>query len=279
MFRFKYIYILLIFGILIFLNNCSKIYDDLPIAPKDGQHPSGWTIKASGNFHGSYIYEKKLWNLSICISCHGANYLGGTSGSSCYDCHKASPEDCRLCHGNGINTIYPPKALNGDTSIQSIGVGTHNSHIKPKYSFSTGCITCHKNLNSFQDSNHIGVNPDGIAEVIFDSTSIITTGGIRPVPIWDRNTGICDGTYCHGNFVNGNYRLYSPPVNPFWTSPSSVKCGSCHGNPENSNPLPGGSHIQGFTLYECFQCHGLVINSEGKIINKNLHINGVINWN
>jgi len=279
MFKLKYIYFLLFIGIIIFFSNCSKIYDDLIFAPKDGQHPDGWLIKTSLNFHGLYIYNHKLWNLSTCQKCHGLDYWGGSSGKGCYDCHKASPEDCRLCHGNNVNTIYPPKALNGDTSIQYIGVGTHSSHLKPKYSASTGCICCHKKITSFEDPVHIGNNPDGIAEVTFDSTSVKITGGIKPIPVWERNTGICDGSYCHGNFVNGNYRLINPPINPLWTLPASVKCGSCHGDPQTENPLPGGSHPQGYTIYNCYQCHGSVINSQGIIINKNFHINGIINWN
>ncbi|MCX7833700.1 MAG: CxxxxCH/CxxCH domain-containing protein [Ignavibacteria bacterium] len=279
MYKLKYLFVFILIALFGFLLSCSDIYDDLPIAPQNGQHPDGWSIKSSADFHGSYIYSKKLWNLSACITCHGKDYNGGISGVSCYKCHLASPEDCRLCHGNGINTIYPPKALNGDTSVLSRGVGTHDTHINPNYSKSTGCITCHRTPASFEDSIHIGTHPDGIAEVIFDSTAVITTGGIKPNPVWNRNNLNCDGSYCHGNFVNGNYRLLSPPINPIWSSPSSVNCGSCHGNPQTNNPLPAGTHPQGYTINNCYFCHGSVINSQGIIINKNLHLNGIINWN
>ncbi len=76
--------------------------------------------------------------------------------------------------------------------------------------------------------------------------------GITPNPVWNRTTATCSGVYCHGDFKNGNYRLLNPPPVPVWTNPSSVHCGTCHGDPATGDPIPGGSHFQGFTIHECW---------------------------
>ncbi len=67
-------------------------------------------------------------------------------------------------------------------------------------------------------------------------------------------------------------------TSPIWTDPNSVVCGSCHGNPNNGNPRPSGNIHSGFFINDCFSCHGSVINQSGQIINKSLHVNGVINF-
>jgi len=283
------LYLLLIPAVvmIITLDSCSKLEDNLVTAPTAGIHPDGWTNPVNANFHGKYFFSNK-WDFKFCTQCHGADYNGGNTGKSCNDpaCHGSStPEDCRLCHGDRSTTIFPPVALNGSSSITYIGVGTHNTHLNRDSSLRNSarlrCVSCHKSISGFFDPNHIGSNPDNIAEVVFDSLSITTTNGITPNPVWSRtNPQSCAVTYCHGNFKNGNYRLNPTTMqNPVWTDPNSVYCGTCHGNPSTGNPLPGGTHVQGFTINNCYFCHGAVISSTGNIINKSKHINGVINMN
>lgn len=45
--------------------------------------PSDHTISKDGFMHKSGL-EQPLVN---CVSCHGANLKGGTSGVSCFECH------------------------------------------------------------------------------------------------------------------------------------------------------------------------------------------------
>lgn len=263
-----------IFLFMIMYHGCSELKDDLVMSPALGIHPAGWLNPSTADFHGKYIADSN-WSFNQCITCHGSNYRGGNSGASCFKCHTSGPEDCNgVCHG-GTNVPYPPKALNGDTAISYLGVGVHNMHLTMdstiRYAARVECNECHIEVTSFSDSNHIINNPDGIAEVVFGTLAKTQIGTI-PNPIWSRNTETCSGVYCHGDFRNGNINAA-----PIWTSPNSVVCGSCHGNPNTGNPRPSGNTHAGFNINQCYWCHPSVINQNGQIINKALHVNGVIN--
>lgn len=266
---------------------CSKLEGDLGLAPDIGLHPSGWSDESSNNFHGKYIYDNKAWNLEQCKSCHGANYAGGNTGSSCLTCHTSNggPQNCRLCHGGTSGHSNPPKALNGSNSIADIGVGVHIYHLdSTKYSRMLECEDCHTPINGFSDPNHIGSNPDGRAEINFGAISrTVTTfpgGEYIPDPVWERNNATCANTYCHGYFKDGNQNAA-----PEWTRRESVRCGSCHGDPVtgNPNPLPTGNffhpHFSNYTINTCYQCHGVVIDQSGTIYAPEKHVNGVVNFN
>lgn len=263
---------------------CEETTDNLITTPTSAAHPSGWRDSSSTNFHGKFIQDNKLWNLKKCQGCHGADYKGGSTGMNCNTCHiePGGPENCMLCHGSKSGNINPPKALNGNTSIEYLGVGMHEFHLDTtKYSKNVECSECHKLFNNvFSDSNHIGNMPDGIADINFGSLAKTSIGGgIFPVPVWNRSSGSCSEVYCHGNFKNGNRDAIA-----VWTDSASVKCGTCHGDPNtgNPNPKPNGTfvppHSSTFTINNCYLCHGSVISNLGKITNKNLHVNGIINY-
>jgi predicted CxxxxCH...CXXCH cytochrome family protein len=265
-------------------HGCSEVADNLVLAPTIGAHPAGFTDENSPNFHGKYIFANKLWNLTACVTCHGGDYAGGNTGKSCLTCHTASggPENCRLCHGNE-NHSWPPKALNGDSLTTNATVGAHNTHLDPdssvRYSARVACSECHAPIVGFKDPNHIGASPDGIAEVTFGELARDTIGGdtLIPNPTWDRNTGTCSSVYCHGNFKAGNRN-----AQPVFNDENSVVCGSCHGNPTTGNPNPITTqppHSYGWQRNQCYLCHNSMINQSGDIINKSLHINGIINGN
>lgn len=260
---------------------CSELDNDTVLAPDIDTHPDGWANPSSGNFHGQYIIDNKQWNLNQCKSCHGGDYTGGTSGSSCLGCHTGSggPQNCRLCHGNSEHS-NPPKALNGDTSVSYVGVGVHMLHRFPQYSASVSCDECHTDFNGFDDPLHIGDNPDGIAEVNFGPLARNSIGGgITPDPQWDRNNVTCSSVYCHGTFKDGNLNAVG-----IWTDPNSVVCGTCHGNPTTGNPTPQNNgqfnppHFSFMTINSCYVCHESVINPQGVIIDKPKHINGEVNY-
>ena len=50
-------------------------------------HPAEWMVIDNDMFHGEYI-EDDGGSAQNCTSCHGANYSGGSSGVSCFGCHK-----------------------------------------------------------------------------------------------------------------------------------------------------------------------------------------------
>ncbi|MBS1493212.1 MAG: CxxxxCH/CxxCH domain-containing protein [Bacteroidetes bacterium] len=260
---------------------CAKLDTTVSSAPEIDTHPNGWANPSSAKFHGKYITDNKLWNLSQCKTCHGADYKGGTAGSDCTGCHTASggPENCRLCHGNSDHS-NPPKGLLGDTATSFIGVGAHVTHVNtPNFSASLHCTDCHA-FGGFSDPNHIGNNPDGIAEITFGELAHDTLGGgIVPDPTWNRGTATCSNVYCHGTFKGGN-----TSASGIWTDKTSVRCGTCHGDPDTGNPTPKingvvtAPHFPFMTVKTCYICHGTVIGPTGAMVDKSKHINGEINY-
>jgi len=47
-------------------------------------HPENWALPSAPLFHGSVVVAD---GPEPCQDCHGADYLGGWTGVSCYDCH------------------------------------------------------------------------------------------------------------------------------------------------------------------------------------------------
>lgn len=268
------IYSLVLFGFFAFIYGCSEVKKDLTVAPSPDFHTQGWSDPSSANFHGNAI-EKDNWNLNNCKSCHGNDYSGGTSGSSCLTCHTNGPESCNTCHGNE-NNIHPPKSLSGGTLNTERGVGAHVKHLitdsTQRYSAVVECIECHAPVSSYADSNHISKDGKTFARLVFGSLSRTVTEGVTPNPQWNIETQTCSDSYCHGAFKNGN-----TSAAPVFNSPGTVYCGTCHGNPTSGNPLPGGTHPNLYpNLNQCYLCHGGVMNQNGTFKDKSRHVNGIV---
>ncbi len=258
-------------------HGCSELEDNLVSTEGGVAHGAGWLNPTSNNFHGKFIAANK-WDLNGCKTCHGTDYRGGNTGAGCYDCHTQGPEFCNVCHGNADH-INPPKGLNGDTSATSIHVGAHFKHLNAanRISAVVACTECHLEITSFSDTNHIGPDPDGIADINFGPLARKSLGGgVVPNPQWNRTSATCSSVYCHGAFKGGNVNNTVT-----WTQPGSVVCGSCHGNPQTGNPnpapYPSFVHDPGNTITDCVVCHPAVISSQGQIIAPEKHVNGVIN--
>jgi predicted CxxxxCH...CXXCH cytochrome family protein len=238
-------------------------------------HPVGFADINSPGFHGEFIkVSPVLWDIRSCQSCHGEDYSGGAYAPSCTTCHSAEdgPEACNTCHGSSTN-IAPPQDLSNNTVNTAIGVGAHQTHVATTaitrvYS----CTMCHTEVSEFDDPDHI----DGIvhAEVLFGE--LATDSGELSTD-WNRTTASCSQVYCHGSFAlgsDGDITGKSDAV--VWTqvNPDPAACNFCHTLP------PAGHDGQGVftTPGSCAQCHGSVVNSNGVIINKFLHINGEGNF-
>lgn len=148
---------------------CYGCHEDYP-------HVAGWTQKVDLGFHGQSIRSRN-WSMTTCRSCHGKDYRGGRTGSSCYACHtaEAGPEACNVCHGNAAHS-HPPEDLSGNTSTSALGVGAHEKHMAI-----FRCTHCHVVPDSVAAPGHIDEPP---AEV-------------HPQWGWDRSKGTC-ATSCHG---------------------------------------------------------------------------------
>ncbi len=259
--------------------SCSKLQNNVltPAATQNVVHPAGWTQPGSPDFHGTYI-KGHGYDLSSCVSCHGADYKGGLTGASCYTCHKGAsgPATCNTCHGSATNAA-PPNDLDGNTSTSSPGVGAHQIHLAGSTGFdSVSCSSCH----TVPDSAGPGMHPSGtgVATLKFSGVAVTQTNtpGTRyydsslptivPNPTFNSSTLQCANTYCHGNFKGGNN--YTPTWNVVNASQDS--CGSCHGLPPNDATHQG----KGITLQTCYYCHSPMIGPDGTILVDSLHVTG-----
>ncbi|MBN2088731.1 hypothetical protein JW964_03920 [candidate division KSB1 bacterium] len=146
---------------------------------KDYPHPLAWTMIKSSDNHGHYIKSEK-WSMERCKSCHGADYSGGKSGSSCFHCHKEEqgPEACNVCHGSQKN-FAPPEDTENNVETTALGVGAHQVHIDKGF----GCSICHVVPTTLASPGHLDDTPH--AEVL-------------PTWTWDREKATC-GRSCHTN--------------------------------------------------------------------------------
>jgi len=199
------------------------------------------------------------WDLARCARCHGADYMGGTSGVSCTACHTdpGGPSDCRTCHG------MPPV---DDESVPygmfPGAAGAHAAHQR------FGCRECHAQVT---DLSHTGPLP---AQVTFDGAAVADANGYSPsfTHIGDPRSGNggCNSVYCHSNGADG-----APRLMPQWVG-GRLDCAACHGMP------PASPHPQ---IGTCHQCHTNVdpssnYNNYDQIyfLNEALHVNGTVDF-
>jgi predicted CxxxxCH...CXXCH cytochrome family protein len=157
-------------------------------------------------------------------------------------------EACGSCHGSGASAAPPPD-LSGNTDPSVVTVGAHQAHLAGSTGFAAvACTECHVVPTSVLDPGHC--DSAAPAEVKFGPLASAKS----TYPVWDRNTGTCQGTYCHGATLLGGSNK-----DPSWTSTSVLSCGSCH-----TASYHGRSSCD---------CHGSVW-SGGQIIDPTKHVNG-----
>ena len=70
--------ILIMFLLVVLFSSCEENNDMPKYSP-----PSDHTISKDGALHKSGLDQPQ----TNCVSCHGEDLKGGTSGVSCYECH------------------------------------------------------------------------------------------------------------------------------------------------------------------------------------------------
>ena len=217
-------------------------------------HPSGW---ADPSVHGVAAGD----GISVCQACHGTDLAGGSSGVSCAECHGPGWQtNCVFCHGGTDNqTGAPPKSFAGKTATTEVTVGAHSSHLKDSaFAKAVACTECHVVPTSVTSPGHL----DG-------PTATLTWGPLAAAnaltPSWDRASGKCSSTWCHGAALGGGTVTV-----PDWTKldGSQAQCGTCHGLP------PPPPHAVGTN---CSQCHPQTVNPDGTLnLAAGKHLNGVV---
>ncbi len=283
----------LIASLLLFLiaSACSELQEDLTKPEPVSVHSKGFAEPGSQNFH-SHVFKYINWDLKHCIECHGSDYSGGVTGSSCLGCHNNTngPEACNTCHGDFTDPsrIAPPTDLDNNISAASKGVGAHVAHLYDNsLAAASRCSSCHDMSNPTEEK-FVFAHIDGLpAEMKFNAFAD-TEGNAG----YSFDNLTCSNTYCHGNFKFAKAEsaaswIYTEDFmtgnnfTPIWNKVDGTQaaCGTCHGKIENGqlvSALPNG-HAGTYSLNECANCHQGVVDSQGNIIDKTKHINGLAN--
>lgn len=220
----------------------------------DDQTPAGQCTSCHGAPPPSHAQSE-------CASCHGAApHIDGALqvGTSCNDCHQTTPVFANLA---------------GSTLTGTLTVGAHQAH-------STGasrlrgpmdCSECHRVPQARDDVGHLdSMLP---AEVFSVGAGVLArTDGA--VPAWDRGTGTCTNTYCHGGGAQLGIDT-SPGLlrAPDWTAGNGQAfCGACHG-------IPPTTHAPSLTLGDCATCHPSVDSFGNPVFDlagASRHLDGVV---
>lgn len=232
---------------------------DPPVVdPGPAFHVEGWMVKSSPEFHGV-----QADSVALCAECHQLMGRDGSGGVGCIDCHNQNFLGCTGCHGGTDNkTGAPPMSLRGETSRGVTGVGAHTAHLTDTtFSRAIACGTCHRVPAVMASPGHM--DDDSVAELTFASLAGIAAS-------WDHASATCNNIHCHGAFVGGSQ------ANPLWTGTTDIVCGDCHAVTSNYASL-GWKHAEhvesGLT---CVECHWQVVTAQNQIVNRSLHINGLV---
>jgi predicted CxxxxCH...CXXCH cytochrome family protein len=282
----------LMFFTLLFLAiiGCSETTEEIT-PPKPTHHPEGFGDPSSPKFH-KYVFANHDWgfNLTKCQSCHAADYSGGTANVGCLTCHTNSsgPEACNTCHGNFADSNFtaPPNDLEDNSDKSFKGVGAHYAHVyNNSTSTNVGCFECHK-LTDNGKFVHAHISPPPAKMEFGDFTNPDSS---YDVATYDFGNATCSNTYCHGAFkfaksTSDNKWGYADDFivgnnyTPTWNSTTDLdaECGTCHGKTDANGilitPQPTG-HFGNYLITDCAQCHNTVVDANGKIIDKQKHIN------
>jgi predicted CxxxxCH...CXXCH cytochrome family protein len=169
--------------------------------------------------------------------------------------------DCFACHGDDFH-YAPPISLNDN--VRDFQVGAHTAHLQDNdIRWALRCNECHLVPTVVEQEDHVDPYP---AEVTFGP--LATTEELKPV--WDRATGRCRDTYCHGGTQTGGLA-----TEPIWNVADSgvSECDSCHGNP----PEDADHEDERVADYDdCYPCHKVTVKEDNEIdVDTGQHINGV----
>jgi predicted CxxxxCH...CXXCH cytochrome family protein len=269
-------------------------------------HPTGWTNPASEYFHGTPALER---DGAACKECHGADFRGGESRTSCYDCHGFLHNGlvagnitshrqfiastvwnltrCKRCHGedfaggtSGYSCTSCHTAPGGPEDCRTChGMPPVDDTMLP-YGMPEGSAGAHETHARFHCTEcHATVTTDahidGLpAEVSFAGAQIANANGFSPSyeHIGGANSGNagCNAVYCHSDGAGG------PPVDMAQWVGGRLVCGECHLVP------PPDPHPQSST---CHLCHTNVDPTSDysnpqniRFLDESLHVNGVVNF-
>jgi predicted CxxxxCH...CXXCH cytochrome family protein len=259
-------YILIVVALLFALSGCDSRER---IVAQSKYHPAVWTSFPADGSHGRMAL---VTGIKDCETCHGSDLSGGIAKVACSECHGNGKDNCLACHG-GLNdsTGAPPYGLRGEVDDTTLAVGAHTSHMNGStISDGVPCNSCHIVPESPWDSTHFDFSLyngpgviDSIAEINWGWPD--SAGGV-----WNRDSGSCADTYCHGNFPEGNQ-----DNRPQWTGTDQAACGTCHDDGSDIFQMQHGHILHVFLGVGCLRCHASTVDSSLDIIGPEYHIDGL----
>jgi predicted CxxxxCH...CXXCH cytochrome family protein len=199
-----------------------------------------------------------------CALCHPTMEVNGTFRDPASHINgvvdKTAPGamTCMSCHGSDDGGSAPPKDLSGDLDRTAPGVGAHAAHLQlSTWHRPVQCSSCHTVPGSIDAPGHR--DGDGKAEIKFDT--------LNPGAAYASANTTCSTLYCHGNGRGSNGTAS-------WVAAGPLVCTSCHHTDGETMSGKHKEHIKDRGI-KCSSCHGSVIDANQKIINANLHINGL----
>jgi predicted CxxxxCH...CXXCH cytochrome family protein len=202
---------LIAFCLIAFAAGCSKLKEENPTqaGARIGVHPTGFATPASPDFHGKLLAANN-WDLTACAECHGADFKGGTSGQSCFDCH--------LVHPKGLASASSPNF--------------HVNLIKANNWKTDQCVTCHG--ADFKGGN--------TGKSCVECHFVHTTGSADPSAanfhgkaIMAINYDLNQCKFCHGSDYSGGVSQKS--CLPCHTQTNGPEyCATCHGSSTSIAP-------------------------------------------
>lgn len=172
----------------------------------------------------------------------------------------------------------------------NIRVGSHFKHLSSAYMKTRNCNECHTVPDTPFSGNHMATPRYNSQTLNFDQASSAKWSGVTlanvtyPFNGYTAGTAIkaatCSSIYCHGNRLKNSDPGGSDTIRkPYWNYSAMVNysnpgqaCGRCHGNP----PGVVSDHSGVTATTGCVACHASTVDATGKIVNKALHINGIV---
>ena len=220
-------------------------------------HPTGWN---DPNQHGTSA-KSQTNGFSVCQSCHGSTFTGGSTGGSCFVCHGVSAPHspkpwrgtgrthtstdpgnapvCATCHAGGANsTVMPstpaaagtaPGCFNNTLCHATVGHPTgwndptqHGVSAKSQADGFSVCQTCHASGFSGGSS---GISCFGCHGVNAPHAPAPWRGTIYTHTTTDQgNAPVC--AICHANGANSTVKPSTPA--PAGTAPGCFNNTLCH---------------------------------------------------
>jgi len=262
----------ILLAMLLLLSGCSSPNDQSTFDSNTGKHIADWL--PVGHMNAATA------NLDGCADCHGADFAGGISKSSCGDCHMGGATSVHpagwvgdacynhgiyaqsngtaacanvYCHGPDLAGVagsgpsciachtMPHAANCGSCHAIPPATGSHTIHMNSSVMRTVVCGSCH---SSGCDRHDNGTN-----DVVISRTFYARSAGTVTF-----NGNTCTKVSCHGGTTTPNWNGGVINVN--------TSCTSCHAyNSGEYNSFSSGQHdlhVNG-EGYACTDCHDVTL--------------------